>query len=101
MDRERIRFWQGFSLALALVLIVVAGDWMHGVLAQSAQKQRFTEIDVERINVLEADGTVKLVIANRQRAPDQVMEGQSRARSENNKSPGITFFDDAGDEAGG
>ena len=101
MDRERIRFWQGFSLALALVLIVVAGDWVHGVLAQSAQKQRFTEIDVERINVLEADGTVKLVIANRQRAPDQVMEGQSRPRAENNKSPGITFFDDAGDEAGG
>ena len=100
MDRERIRFWQGVSLALTLVLIVVAGDSVHDVLAQSP-KQRFSEIDVERINVVEADGTVKLVIANRQRAPDQVMEGQSRPRAENNKSPGITFFDDAGDEAGG
>ena len=29
------------------------------------------------------------------------MEGQSRPRAAGNKSPGITFFDDAGDEAGG
>jgi hypothetical protein len=101
MDKGRIRFWQGFSLALALVLFAFAGDSLHSVLAQSGQKQRFTELDVERINVIEADGTVKLVIANRQRAPDQVSEGQARPRAAANKSPGITFFDDAGDEAGG
>src|SRR6185295_6503264 len=59
------------------------------------------EVDVERINVVETDGTVKLVIANRERAPDQISEGQSRPRAVDNKSPGITFFDDAGDEAGG
>jgi hypothetical protein len=101
MEQERIRFWQGFSFALALVLIAVGGDSVVSLFAQSNQKQRFTEIDVERINVIEADGTVKLVIANRERAPDQVMEGQSRTRAADNKSPGITFFDDAGDEAGG
>jgi hypothetical protein len=101
MEQERVRFWQGFSLALALVLVAVAGDSAYSVFAQSTQKQRFTEIDVERINVMEADGTVKLVIANRDRAPDQVSEGQARPRPANNKSPGITFFDDAGDEAGG
>ena len=101
MDNARIRFWQGFSLALALVLFAIAGDSLHSVFAQSSQKQRFTELDVERINIIEANGTVKLVIANRERAPDQVMEGQSRPRAAGNKSPGITFFDDAGDEAGG
>jgi hypothetical protein len=51
--------------------------------------------------VIEADGTVHLVMANRERAPDQVSDGQSRPRAPGNKSPGITFFDDAGDEAGG
>ena len=101
MDNARIRFWQGFSLALALVLLAMASDSLDAVLAQSNQKQRFTELDVERINIIEANGTVKLVIANRERAPDQVMEGQSRPRAADNKSPGITFFDDAGDEAGG
>ena len=101
MEQTRIRFWQGFSLALALALVAMAVGSGHSVFAQSDRKQRFTEIDVERINILEADGTVKLVIANRERAPDQVSEGQSRPRTADNKSPGITFFDDAGDEAGG
>jgi hypothetical protein len=101
MEQERIRFWQGFSLALALILAAGAGHSAYSVFAQSVQKPRFTEIDVERINVVEADGTVKLVIANRERAPDQISEGQSRPRAVNNKLPGITFFDDAGDEAGG
>ena len=98
---ERIRFWQGFSLALALTLIGIVSKSAYVAYAQTAQKQRFAEIDVERINVIEADGTVKLVIANRERAPDQVSDGQSRPRAANNKLPGITFFDDAGDEAGG
>jgi hypothetical protein len=100
MAERRIRFWQGFSLALGLVVLVFGGGATYSVLAQGA-RQHFTEIDVERINVVEADGTVKLVIANRERAPDQVMEGESRPRAADNKSPGITFFDDAGDEAGG
>lgn len=101
MEQHRLLFWRGFSLALGLVLVAVAGESMFSVFAQPDQKQRFREIDVERINVMEADGTVKLVIANRERAPDQVSEGQSRPRAASNKSPGITFFDDAGDEAGG
>ena len=101
MRLERVRFWQGFSAALVLVLMGVAGNSAYAVLAQAPQKPRFAEIDVERINIIEADGTTKLVIANRNRAPDQVSDGQSRPRTDANKSPGITFFDDAGDEAGG
>jgi hypothetical protein len=101
MRLERVRFWQGFSAALALVLIGIAGSSAYSVRAQAPQRQRFAEIDVERINIVEADGTTKLVIANRNRAPDQVSDGQSRPRTDANKSPGITFFDDAGDEAGG
>lgn len=101
MEQGRVRFWQGFSLALALALVAAISGSAYTAFAQSTQKPRFAEIDVERINVIEADGTVKLVIANRERAPDQVMDGQSRPRTEANKSPGITFFNDVGDEAGG
>ena len=74
MDRDAFGSGKGSVSPWRLYLIVVAGDSVHVVLAQSP-KQRFSEIDVERINVVEADGTVKLVIANRQRAPDQVMGG--------------------------
>lgn len=91
-------FWRGVSAALGIVVI---GLIVQGKIDAQSEKTRFSEIDVERINVVERDGTVKLVIANRERAPDQVSEGQSRPRADNNKSAGITFFDDAGDEAGG
>jgi hypothetical protein len=100
-DNPKVRFWQGFSVALTLALGVSVADSNLSLSAQPSQRQRFTELDVERINIIESDGTVKLVIANRQRAPDQVTDGQSRPRPEANKSAGITFFDDAGDEAGG
>jgi hypothetical protein len=101
MNDGRVRFWQGFALAAVAALFAVTIGGLGSLGAQGTQKQRFTEIDVERINVIEADGTLKLVIANRERAPDQVMEGQSMPRTAANKSPGLTFFDDAGDEAGG
>lgn len=102
MDERRVRFWQGFSLSLAIALAIVALMNVSRVaIGQPTGRARFTEIDVERINVMEADGTVKLVIANRERAPEQRSDGRSRPRSADNKLPGITFFDDAGDEAGG
>jgi hypothetical protein len=62
MDNGRIRFWQGFSLALALVLFAFAGDSLYSVLAQSGQKQRFTELPVERINIIEGDVPIAVEI---------------------------------------
>jgi hypothetical protein len=97
MHDKSTRFWQRYSLVVSLILVVVGGMGF----VQSQQRPRFEEIDVERINVIEQDGTVKLVIANRSRAPDQVMDGRSKPRAESNKSAGITFFNDEGDEAGG
>ena len=101
MHTGNVRFWQGFSVALVLAFVAALGYARYSVSAQSEERMRFTEIDVERINVIASDGTVNLVIANRDRAPHQVSDGQSRPRATGNKSPGITFFDDAGDEAGG
>jgi hypothetical protein len=61
--------------------------------------QRFTEIDVERINVVEKDGTLKLVISNKERQHPGMSEGKDfpqRARE-----AGLIFFNAAGDECGG
>ena len=85
MEQTRLRFWQGLSAGLALALVGMAVGTTGSGVAQG-QKQRFTEIDVERINVLEADGTVKLVIANRQRAPDQMRCWHCRTRAGANVS---------------
>lgn len=65
---------------------------------------RFTEIEVERINVVEADGRYALVIANSARLPGPIIRGDeypaiiSGGRVE---SSGILFFNHEGTEAGG
>ena len=64
--------------------------------------QKFGEIDVERINIVERDGQVKMVISNRERFPDpgNVVTGKFQKRA-GLKSPGITFYNEKGDECGG
>lgn len=58
------------------------------------------EIDVERINLVEADGTVRMVLSNTARAPDPVCSGDTFKRS-GGISAGIIFYNDEGDECGG
>src|SRR5579862_6807537 len=65
-------------------------------------RQKFREIDVERINVVEPDGKVRMVIANKQRQPDPIISGKTfTGARKGNKSAGIIFFNDEGDECGG
>ncbi len=60
------------------------------------------EIDVGRINIVEKDGQIKMVISNRERFPDpgNVVTGKFQKRA-GLKSPGITFYNEKGDECGG
>jgi len=66
---------------------------------QSA-RQRFDEIDVERINLIEKSGRVRLVISNRERAPDIYLNGKTYHRSGGNGA-GLIFYNDEGTENGG
>jgi hypothetical protein len=65
-------------------------------------RQRFREIDVERVNIVEPDGKLRMVIANKQRQPDPIINGKTFAGARKGaKSAGIIFFNDEGDECGG
>jgi len=65
-------------------------------------KQRFREIDVERVNIVEPDGKLRMVIANKQRQPDPIINGKTFVGARHGaKSAGIIFFNDEGDECGG
>jgi hypothetical protein len=66
---------------------------------QGGQRQRFDEIDVERINVVEPDGRLALVIANQARLPGVWMDGREHGGREGIN--GILFFNGEGDESGG
>jgi hypothetical protein len=59
-----------------------------------------TEIEAQRINIVEPDGRVRLVISGAARAPDPVCDGQTFEREGGNPA-GIIFYNDEGDECGG
>lgn len=67
--------------------------------SRGGQKTRFSEIDVERINVVEKDGTLRLVIANSARSPAPVSKG--KVFGEPGGRPGLIFYNDEGGENGG
>lgn len=64
--------------------------------------QRFAEIDVERINIIESDGTVKMVITNVDRFPSGKDSINNRpTNADRKKRSGMLFYNEEGIEAGG
>jgi hypothetical protein len=84
----------------ALVVTVLLGSLSLAAFRQGAQKQRFTEIDVERINVVEPDGSYRMVISNRPRSIGPIYKGKPFGYPGGTR-PGIIFFNDEGTENGG
>ena len=66
----------------------------------TASKAKFDEIDVERINVVEKDGKLRLVISNRERSPGPIAYGKPFGYPGGSR-PGMIFFNDEGSENGG
>jgi len=87
--------------------LLIAAGIVSAIVAASAfrqsQKTRFTEMDVERINVIEPDGKLRLTISNAARLPDPIIGGKSYPLRGGTGagSGGIIFFNDEGNENGG
>jgi hypothetical protein len=89
-----VRLLKAYGLVLTLLLGVVA--WMPA--SQEKQRPKFEEIDVERINIVDRDGKLRLVIANGERQHPGVVDGKTLSRK---RPPGMIFFNERGDECGG
>jgi len=89
--------------AVLLTSATLLGVITLAAFRQSSQKQRFTEIDVERINVIEKDGKLRLTISNAARLPDPILGGKSYPLRGGTGagSAGLIFFNDEGNESGG
>ena len=94
--RRELRLLKGY----AVVATILLGTLSVAAFRQAAQKTRFTEIDVERINIVEPDGKLRLVISNRPRSIGPIYKGKPFGYPGGTR-PGLIFFNDEGTENGG
>lgn len=94
--RRTERFLVAYSAVLTLILAAV---FVSGF-GSANKKVKFDEIDVARINVVEPDGTLRMVISNKFSAPGLIVKGKEYPHP-NRKTAGMLFFDDEGTENGG
>jgi hypothetical protein len=100
LERE-VRFLKGYAVFSTTAVIFA---FLTAFGAAQGQRQRFTEIDVERVNIVEPDGRVALAIANTQRMPGPMIEGKELPRELSEGrigSAGMIFFDSQQNEIGG
>jgi hypothetical protein len=90
---------QRVLLIYSAVLSTIFGVMLLiGAVGQKAQS--FDEIRVQRINVVEPDGTLRMVISNRDRLPGVIVKGKESPPSDRPQA-GMIFYNDEGSENGG
>ena len=81
-----------------LSLVVLAG-FSVAAFRQGEAPRRFGEITVERINVVDANGALRLVISNQDRMHPGAIDGKTIDRPR--PVAGLLFFNERGDDVGG
>ncbi len=87
----------------AVLTVACAASLTTGAVASQAgpEKTSFTEIDVQRINLREPDGTLRMVISNDARGPGIIIRGVERPHPSGRRGGGMLFFNNEGTENGG
>lgn len=95
---------QKFLTAYSGVLTVGVAVALLSGFTDENHNPRFDTITVQRINVVEPDGKLRMVLTNNNRIPGVVIEGHEYADYGNRKpttAAGILFYDAAATESGG
>jgi hypothetical protein len=93
-SRRFLAAYSGF-LTIIFALSIVYG------FARADTKQSFDEVTVHRINIVEPDGTVRLVLTNTANSPGIYIKNKEYPHPGGRKSAGLLFFDEEGTEDGG
>lgn len=90
-----VRFLRRYAVGATLVccVLITAG------FALQSRKQKFEEIDVERLNIVEKDGSPRVVISNKARSPAVMERGEIFGTP--GERAGLIFYNDERTEAGG
>ena len=92
-DRDA-RFLKGAALGLTVLLAVVS-------VAAIKQQPRFEELSAERINIVEPDGTPRLILYNSSHTPGAILYGKDHPHPNRSPHAGMLYFNDEGTENGG
>jgi hypothetical protein len=90
------RFLTVYSGVLTFVFAVTVLSGFAG----RSKKASFDEITVRRINIIEPDGTLRMILSNKTEAPGLFIRGKEYPHPDR-KSAGVIFVDDEGTENGG
>ncbi len=87
---REVRWLRRFVVVLTLAFLVMGAK---------SPPQRFEEVSVRRLNVVDADGSTRLVLAGQDDFPLPILDGKTYSRQ---VSPaGIVFYNRKGNEVGG
>jgi len=95
--QKDIKFLKGY----AIIMTVLAGVAIFSGFRMAGDKSRFAELDVERLNIIEKDGTLRMVASNTERAPDPIIDGKTYHLRQGGNTAGLIFYNNKGDECGG
>src|SRR6058998_2240136 len=93
--RNELKLLRGYAVVNSIALVVLA----TAAFRQAAAPQKFDQITVQRIDVVDANRTLRMVISNKDRMHPGVMDGKTIDRPR--PVAGMLFFNDEGDEVGG
>jgi hypothetical protein len=95
------RFGQRFLVIYSGVLTAVfAVTVLSGFVGTTTKKSTIDELTVQRINVVEPDGTLRMVISNKAAGPGIIIKRKEHPHP-TRSSAGIIFYNDEGTENGG
>ncbi len=92
---QQVRWQRRIGGVLALALAVV----LFAAFQARETNGKFTQLTVERLDVVEPDGQLVMSIANKARLPEPLIAGKTIHSGRT--GPGIIFFDGKGWEVGG
>ena len=95
LERD-VRFLKRYAAVTTVMMVVLS----LAAFTHAPKKAKFTEIDAERINIVEPNGMYRMVISNRPRSIGPIYKGKPFGYPGGTR-PGIIFFNDEGTENGG
>lgn len=92
------RFYAIYSGVITAVLAFVV---FTGFDASQTSKIRLQELTVQRINIVEPDGTLRMVISDKARMPGIYVKNVEHLPGHHSSTAGMLFVNDEGSECGG